>query len=137
MNEKIKIIAGVAIFAVIFTCPLWINMGKAKEAPVPVLSDKAKAAKACILPKDEMREKHMKILDGWRNSVVRDGQRIHIVKDADGKEKEYDMSLSNTCLECHTNKAEFCDRCHDYASVKPYCWDCHVDPNAKKKEASL
>ena len=46
MNEKIKIIAGVAIFAVIFTCPLWINMGKAKEAPVPVLSDKAKAAKA-------------------------------------------------------------------------------------------
>ena len=27
------------------------------------------------------------------------------------------MSLSNTCLDCHSNKAEFCDRCHNYASV--------------------
>ena len=29
------------------------------------------------------------------------------------------MSLSNTCLDCHSNKAEFCDNCHTYASVKP------------------
>ena len=136
MNDKIKIVAGLAIFAVIFTCPLWINAGKTKKAPEIVLSDKAKAAKTCILPKEEMLKTHMKLLDGWRNSVVRDDQRIYLVKDASGKAKEYDMSLSNTCLGCHTNKAEFCDRCHSYASVKPYCWDCHVDPNAKK-EASL
>lgn len=135
MNEKIKIIAGLAIFVLIFTCPFWINAGKAKEVPQPVLSEKALAAKTCILPKAEMAKNHMQILDGWRNSVVRNGQRVHIVKDAEGNEKEYDMSLSNTCLACHTNKAEFCDSCHNYASVNPYCWDCHVDPNVK--EASL
>jgi len=48
------------------------------------------------------------------------------------KDVEFDMSLSNTCLSCHTNKAEFCDKCHGYASVDPYCWDCHVDPNVKE-----
>jgi hypothetical protein len=42
------------------------------------------------------------------------------------------MSLQNTCMQCHPNKAEFCDRCHNYASVKPYCWDCHVEPKEKK-----
>jgi hypothetical protein len=135
MNEKLKIVTGFAIFAVIFTCPFWINAGKTKKAPEIVLSEKALAAKTCILPKDEMVKSHMQLLDGWRNSVVRDGQRIHMVKGADGTVKEYDMSLSNTCLECHTNKAEFCDRCHAYSSVNPYCWDCHVDPNAKKEAA--
>ncbi|GAB6096026.1 sulfate reduction electron transfer complex DsrMKJOP subunit DsrJ [Desulfatiferula olefinivorans] len=136
MNEKIKIVAGLVIFVLIATCPFWINAGKAKEVPKPVLSEKALAAGTCILPKDVMATNHMQLLDGWRNSVVRDGQFVHVVTDeATGTVKEYDMSLSNTCLACHTNKAEFCDSCHNYASVNPYCWDCHVDPNAK--EASL
>ena len=26
------------------------------------------------------------------------------------------------------DKADFCDKCHTYASVKPYCWDCHTEP---------
>ena len=38
------------------------------------------------------------------------------------------MSLTNTCLGCHSNKAQFCDQCHNYLEVTPYCWDCHVDP---------
>jgi hypothetical protein len=38
------------------------------------------------------------------------------------------MSLTRTCLDCHSNKAEFCDRCHTYMAVDPYCWDCHVEP---------
>jgi hypothetical protein len=29
---------------------------------------------------------------------------------------------------CHVNKSEFCDRCHDYTAVTPYCWECHVEP---------
>jgi hypothetical protein len=38
------------------------------------------------------------------------------------------MSLTNTCLrECHTAKADFCDRCHDYEAVSLPCWDCHMD----------
>ena len=33
-----------------------------------------------------------------------------------------------SCMSCHSNKDEFCDRCHDYLAVKPYCWECHVEP---------
>ena len=37
-------------------------------------------------------------------------------------------SLSATCLgECHGAKADFCDRCHNYAAVSPPCWNCHLD----------
>jgi hypothetical protein len=43
------------------------------------------------------------------------------------KGKEFEMSLQKTCMKCHTNKAEFCDKCHNYASVRPYCWDCHIE----------
>ena len=48
---------------------------------------------------------------------------------ADGK--TVTMSLSGTCMSCHPNKKEFCDACHDYLAVSPYCWDCHVEPKEK------
>ena len=36
--------------------------------------------------------------------------------------------------ECHTDKAEFCDRCHNYAGVNPYCWDCHTVPEGEPSD---
>jgi hypothetical protein len=77
---------------------------------------------------DYMRAEHMQLLDLWRHSVVRNGKRVFVNTSG----KEFNMSLSNTCLDCHSNKADFCDRCHTYASVEPYCWDCHID-NPKEK----
>ena len=70
-----------------------------------------------------MTAEHMQLLDQWRHNVVRNGQREFVNLEG----KAFNMSLSNTCLDCHANKAEFCDRCHDYASVDVYCWDCHID----------
>ncbi len=128
MNDRNKIIAGLTIFVALFTFPIWSKLGRTAPAPEPVLAAEAKAAGECILPKTAMKKDHMQLLDGWRNSVVRDGYRVY----TNDKGKTYEMSLSNTCLECHTNKAEFCDACHNYASVKPYCWDCHIDPKEKK-----
>jgi hypothetical protein len=43
------------------------------------------------------------------------------------------MSLSNTCLDCHSNYTEFCERCHQYASIEPYCWDCHINNPKENK----
>jgi len=34
-------------------------------------------------------------------------------------------------MKCHTDKAKFCDRCHNYVGVTPNCWDCHVEPKGK------
>ena len=71
-----------------------------------------------------MRTSHMKLLDEWRHEVVRDGDRFY--KAANGE--TYYKSLQVTCMECHSNKSKFCDQCHDYMAVSPYCWDCHIAP---------
>jgi hypothetical protein len=125
--DKEKVIAGLIIFVVIVAFPFWYNRGKAASTPEPKLPPKTKAEK-CILPKEEMRTGHMQLLDEWRTSVVRDAKRLYVT----GSGKEYLMSLSNTCMDCHSSKSEFCDRCHNYANVVPYCWDCHIYPEEKK-----
>ncbi len=126
MNDKKYIIAGLVVFCAIVVLPFVPNIGKvAAPKPEPELTEKAKAAGYCVLPKAEMKAGHMQVLDMWRDTVVRKGNRIY--KSSSGK--SFNMSLSsgeNSCLGCHSNKAEFCDRCHDYASVRPYCWDCHT-----------
>lgn len=129
MNDKNKIIAGLIVFVVVVTFPIWFNMGKAAPVPEPELSAEAKAAKVCVRETAYMTAEHMQLLDEWRESVVREGKRVYV----NSSGKEFNMSLSNTCLDCHSNKAEFCDRCHTYASADPYCWDCHID-NPKEKE---
>ncbi len=123
MKDKNKILAGLAIFIVVITFPFWFNLGKAAPAPELELTEKAKAAKTCVMSKEFMTAEHMQLLDVWRHNVVRGGERMFVNPDG----RQFNMSLSNTCLDCHSNKEKFCDRCHDYASVRPYCWDCHID----------
>jgi len=130
MNDKNMIITGLIIFCIIIIFPFLYNLGSTAPPPEPVLSEKAKAAGECIAPKEVIRAEHMEILGQWRYSVVRNAKRIY--KASNGK--EYNMSLSsgeNSCIGCHTNKAEFCDKCHNYASVEPYCWDCHIEPKER------
>lgn len=129
MNDKGKIVTGLMIFIAIMTFPFWYNMGKAAPIPQPKLTKKAKAAKVCVAPAEYMRSEHMQLLDTWRDTVVRDARRIYVGEN----NKMFNMSLSNTCIDCHSNKAEFCDKCHDYASARPYCWDCHIDNPKEKK----
>jgi hypothetical protein len=133
MYDKNKIVTGLIIFVAIVTFPFWYNLGKASSAPEPKLSEKAKAAKECVAPKESMKQEHMQILDLWRDTVVRDANRDY--KSSSGK--TFKMSLSSgeeSCMGCHESKAEFCDKCHNYASVLPYCWDCHIAPEEKKPE---
>ena len=129
MNDKKLIIAGLIIFIAIVLFPFLYNMGKASPAPDLVLTPEAKAAKQCVRSTEYMRASHMQLLDEWRHNVVRNAEHVYV----NPQGKEYEMSLTRTCLECHSNKAEFCDRCHDYASVRPYCWDCHLENPKEKK----
>ncbi len=130
MYDKGKVVAGLVIFVILITFPFWYNLGKAAPAPELKLTEKAKAEKTCVMSKEEMKAGHMQLLDIWRERVVRNADRTYVNESG----KEYSMSLSNTCLDCHSNKAEFCDKCHNYVSVAPYCWDCHIDnPKEAKK----
>lgn len=132
MNDKSAIIVGLVIFIVITTLPFtysFFQRGiKAAPVPEPALSEKAKAAQKCVRSTAHMKTEHMQLLDVWRDTVIRDGKRMEVHHDG----RHFDMSLTKTCLDCHTDKSKFCDRCHNYASVNPYCWDCHIDPKEKK-----
>ena len=124
MYDKGKVGAGIVIFLFLITFPFWYNLGKAAPAPEIKLSAKAQAAQACVESKAYMKTEHMQLLNVWRDEVVRSAKRTYV----NSSGKQFEMSLSNTCLDCHVEKAEFCDKCHNYASVTPYCWDCHIDP---------
>src|SRR5574340_159808 len=106
-----KIIPGLLIFLCLVTFPLWYNMGKAAPAPEPKLDTpviQTMSEKYCVLPKAEMRTEHMKILNDWRTEVVRNGKRAYMSTNG----KEFNMSLQNECMRCHSNKSQFCDSCH-------------------------
>ena len=122
-----KIIAGIVVFLIVASVPFWYGRGKAVSPPDLKLDTPAierLKEKLCVEPAPYMRANHMKLLSAWRESVVREGNRSY--KATDGK--IYKISLTGTCLECHSNKDKFCDRCHDYAGAKPACWNCHIIP---------
>jgi hypothetical protein len=124
MYDGGKIIAGLIIGMGLLLSPFILNGGKAAKAPEPVLTEKAKEAQQCVEAKSTMRTEHMKMLDAWRHEAVRGGERYY--KSSSGK--VYYKSLQMTCTECHANKSKFCDQCHTYMGVDPYCWDCHIAP---------
>jgi len=128
MYDRGKIIVGLIVGLGLLLFPFFYNAGKAAKAPEPVLTDKAKEAKQCVEAKAYMRTEHMKVLDEWRDDVVRQGQRYY--QSTAGK--SYYKSLQVTCMECHSNKSKFCDQCHNYMNVSPFCWDCHIAPKEKE-----
>ncbi|HEY3359295.1 MAG TPA: sulfate reduction electron transfer complex DsrMKJOP subunit DsrJ [Polyangia bacterium] len=127
MHDAGKIIAGLLLFVAVTTLPVWYNAARGTRAARPALTV-GTTAKACVLPTADMRASHMELLDGWRTRVVRRGE--HATRAADGGEVR--MSLSGTCLGCHAQKTEFCDKCHGYAAVSLTCFDCHVVPKGSK-----
>ena len=124
MYDAGKIIGGLIIFLILITSPLWYNMASGKSGDIPdpkIVTDE----KQCVMPTEYMKSDHMDLLNQWRNSAVRENDRIHISHE----NRKFNKSLTNTCLNCHSNKAEFCDECHNYSAVdEPDCWNCHVVP---------
>ena len=121
MYDSGKIIPGLVIFVALMTFPIWSSLGKAAPAPKPKLPVHEKK---CVEDKAFMRSTHMQLLNEWRDQALRKGNREYINKEG----KRFWISLQNTCMKCHDDKAAFCDKCHTYATVKPYCWDCHLAP---------
>lgn len=125
-----KIIIGILIFLGVVLSPFAYNFMTSPKAPELVVGTKEKN---CVEPTPYMKSSHMKLLDSWRDEVVREGKTIYVSSTG----KKYVMSLQNTCLKCHTSKEKFCDRCHNYLDVSPNCWDCHFAPKQlQQKQAA-
>lgn len=126
-----KILLGLIVFVGLAAFPFLYNAGRAAAKPDPKTDTpviQKMAEKKCVEPKEFMRAGHMQMLNNWRDSVVRDGMRVYVGSTG----SRHDMSLQNTCMDCHSNKKKFCDECHNYMAVKPYCWDCHIAPKEKE-----
>ena len=126
------IIIGLMIFVIGVTFPFWYGKGKFTPAPAlsldtPVIAQMKN--KKCVEDTAFMRANHMKMLNAWRDDVVREGRRSYTAKDG----RVFEKSLTGTCLSCHSNKKQFCDRCHNYVNAKPSCFDCHVVPGEVNK----
>ncbi len=132
MRDRLLIFAGLLLFVVAVTFPRWHAVYAKTSAAGPQLK-LPERARECVAPVAFMRASHLKLLTDWREGAVRERRLDY--RSHDGK--TYRVNLSGTCLgECHTNKKEFCDRCHSYAAVSgPYCWDCHVDPSSVARRA--
>ncbi len=127
MHYGFPIIAGLIIFLGLLCAPFLKGVAVTKDYKQPELKLPT-GEKECIESTEFMRKQHMVLLNQWRDWALRDGKRIY----TNHKGKEFAISLQNTCMKCHVNKAEFCDKCHTDAGVSPYCWDCHVQPEGLK-----
>lgn len=119
MRDRGIIWCGLAVFLGLVTFPAWHR--SSTKGPDPVLPVREKQ---CVAPTAYMKSSHMNLLMTWRDEAVRQNQRDYTTFDG----RHYRISLTATCLnQCHAGKADFCDRCHNYAAVSLTCWNCHVD----------
>lgn len=146
MQDIGKIIVGIIIFLVLLSIPVIVSQasGNADYTPDPVLPTEEEvenfmestgyfigsAEYRCVESIEYMRVNHMKILYDWRAWAVRDDadgdEDISYYEDKDGN--LWFMSLTETCLGCHTDRNVFCNQCHEYTATQPNCWNCHNDP---------
>jgi hypothetical protein len=133
MNKHLLTLFSVLIGLVVFAGG-WFIMHAGHQGVIPAVAAtqaaSAPAAKSvaidstrCIAQTEYMRAHHMQILNQWRHDSVREGNRTYMTRDG----RHFDKSL-NTCLGCHASNSMFCFMCHQYANVKPTCWNCHISP---------
>lgn len=113
------VIPGLLVFVGLALLPTFLGRGKSAD----VALSRPTNADECVEDARIMRARHMQLLNDWRNAVVREGRHVY----TNAKGRTYVMSLTGTCLGCHS-KAEFCDRCHTAMDVSPTCWNCHIVP---------
>ena len=124
-NAK-AVTVGIVAFLVVCTSPFWAGFGSSDYTSPKV--SLPKDAKECIEDTAFMKAEHMQLLNEARHQALRQGNRVYVAKNG----KKWNISLQNTCLKCHNDYEQFCDKCHKTNIVEPYCWSCHVLPKGSK-----
>lgn len=123
MYNEGKVITGAIVFLCLVTFPVGYVLASGKWGYVPEL-EVISEEKQCVESAEWMRFQHPDLLVEWGNLATREGVRTYV----NSRGEEYKTSLTGTCMDCHSNKAEFCDQCHNYVATKPTCWNCHNLP---------
>jgi hypothetical protein len=122
MYDRKFINIAAVIVVVLFTSPFWLSTGGYVRPPLELPAN----ASECIEPVEFMRAQHMTLLNEWRDQALRNEKRIYVASDG----RRWEISLQNTCMQCHSNSEKFCDTCHVSNSVRIDCWKCHIRPEA-------
>ncbi len=117
IRERILIFGGLALFLFAVTYAFW-QPGEPKKIRLQALKS---PDGHCVESREYMRSSHMLLLNEWRQSAVRDGDRIHVAPDG----RKFEKNLG-TCFECHGSRG-YCVNCHTYANAKPNCFECHQE----------
>ncbi len=129
MYDGGKIIIGLIVFFGLLLFPVWYNAAWGDAGHAPAVEKPGTGQ--CVAP--NMKAVHMDLLDEWRDLVVREGERYVTYPEGGIRmwpdKTPMEMSLTNTCLRCHPERERFCNECHDFLGVEPYCWDCHIENN--------
>lgn len=99
--------------------PLVLSLlGFASERTAEPFLATPSAGTACVRDVTTMRYHHMTYLKDLRDQVVREGAR------------HSDPSIQSrgigSCRGCHTDRSQFCDKCHSRAGVSLDCFGCHA-----------
>jgi len=104
------------VFAVIILLPVALSLvgfvfSRGDGTPEVFLEAADPRWENCVRDAEYMRFRHMDLLKEVRSDVIRAGLKGGI-------------TLAG-CGDCHQNREQFCDRCHEAASVSLDCWGCH------------
>ena len=127
MTSKPAVIIALVIVLLVLTLPFWYALASGPPDPPPEL---ATPAGHCV--EKNMAARHMQLLAQWRDEVMRDGVTERY-ESKDYPDFTCERSLTRACIQCHSQAVsssgeKFCQQCHDYADVRPDCWNCHVGP---------
>lgn len=117
------------ILVIVILLPLVLSVAgfafhSRREVPEVFLEKVDPKWEACVREADWMRFHHMDFLKQIREDVVRAGIKGGV-------------TLAG-CGDCHENRAQFCDKCHQVANVTLDCFGCHFYPEtAAERVAGL
>ncbi len=105
-----------AVAGVIILVPFGYSVGRfgwvsTFAAPKPFLEVVSPPSQRCVRDPAWMRQNHRVLLEELRDKTVREGIRSEITL--------------HSCSQCHKDKTQFCDKCHNAANLHPDCFDCH------------
>ena len=114
------------VLAGMFSLPATLIAGDISKPTIPKASKKADDKTLCVRPVDDMRKNHMDYILHQRDDTMRKGIRTkqdslaecidcHVAPDAKGEYADFGQD------------EHFCSACHNYASVKIDCFECHRD----------
>jgi hypothetical protein len=126
LTEKNRI-KWATVFSVLILLPIALSVvgfGFSRGQEVEVFLEAPDSRwESCYRDTEYMRYHHMDLLRDVREDVVRYGVRGGV-------------TLAG-CGDCHTNRDQFCDRCHEAASVSLDCFGCHFYPETASERELL